>query len=371
MVDYTGKRVLVTGATGFVGGRLAEHLAFSRQADLTLLVRDWRKAVWASRLPARLVDGDVTEPDSLAKAMADCQIVFHCVGVGGDLETCMRINREGTLNVLKAAAAAGVERVVYLSSIAVHGPNPPDNADERAPFVRTGSPYGDSKVAAEEALASFIAKTPLPVVTLRPTFVWGLGSPWFTLWPIRQMREGNWQLVDEGKGSCHAVHVDNLVHAMLLAGLAPRVAGEAFLVTDNQEGTWGEFFLSYARMLGGIHLSSVSSARKRGSFIRWIKRITKRIHDGLSNRMPSSRLVGLPFRATRLMTRQMLRWCGTVPVFDDWDLIKYGRRGALNTRKATERLGYIPQITREEGMRMTEAWLRDQRLLPSRAGSEW
>src|SRR5260370_17270598 len=117
MVVYTGKRVGVSGATWFVGGRLDEHLSFSRQADLTLLIRDWRKAVWASRLRARLLDGDVTQPGSLGKAMAECQIVFHCVGVGGDLETCMRVNHEGTLNALKAAPPAASDRVVYLTSL--------------------------------------------------------------------------------------------------------------------------------------------------------------------------------------------------------------------------------------------------------------
>ena len=364
MVDEA-KPILVTGGTGFIGGRLAERLAFESPAEVRLLVRDWRHAVWASRLPARLMEADITKPESLTKAMEGCDVVFHCAGVGGDPETCRRINRDGTLHLLEAARAAGVRRIVYLSSIAVHGPNPPEDADESAPFVRTGNAYGDSKIDAEEVITSFTEKHPLGVVILRPTFVWGPRSAYFTIAPLQQILAGTWRLVDQGIGSCHALYVDNLVDAMLRAGSSPGVDGAAFLITDDQPCSWAEFFLAYARMAGVSALPSISSTGLKDRAVRHLDRALGGFYDFLDSHMPSFEPARFSCRAARLILRRLRRVLfGSSPGFSDWDLSKYARRGRLNTRKAKEQLGYVPRIARSEGMRLTELWLRDQRIIP-------
>jgi nucleoside-diphosphate-sugar epimerase len=367
MVNYAGKSVLITGATGFIGGRLAERLAFERGAQVRLLIRDWRHAVWASRLPAQFIEGDVTRPESLAEAMQDCAMVFHCVAVGGSAEECRRTNVEGTRNVLQAAHAAGVQRVVYVSSIAVHGPNPPENADETAPLVRTGSPYGDSKVEAEEVIAHFTRDHSLPVVIVRPTFVWGPRSWSFTIDPVKQIVAGTWQLVDQGRGTCHAVYVDNLTDALLAAGTTPGIEGEAFLITDEQPSTWGEFFCGYARMAGIKYMPSFPSKWLEKHSVRRLDRRLERIHAALYDRMPGIEPVRFSCRVICYFIRRYRRRVDPRTIFGDWDLIKYARVGRLNTRKARERLGYAPRITRAEGMRLTEQWLRDQRILSSNA----
>jgi nucleoside-diphosphate-sugar epimerase len=364
VVDYAKKSVLVTGATGFIGGRLAERLAFEQRADLRLLIRDWRHAVWASRLPVRLIEGDVTQSDSLVEAFRGCEVVFHCVGVGGDPELCRRVNVEGTLNILRAAHSAGVQRVVYLSSIAVHGPNPPDNAKETAPLVRTGSPYGDSKVEAEETITRFTREYPLPVVIVRPTFVWGPRSTSFTIEPVRQIMAGTWQLVDEGRGTCHAVYVDNLTDALLAAGSIPGIEGEAFLITDEQPCTWAEFFQHYSQMIGGNTVGSFPSKWLERHPVRRLDRKLDRIHAALYDRMPGLEPLRFSCRATCYLIRKYRKRVDVKTIFGDWDLIKYARVGRLDTRKARACLRYIPRITREEGMRLTEHWLRDQCILP-------
>jgi nucleoside-diphosphate-sugar epimerase len=358
MVDYSEKRVLVTGGTGLVGGRLAERLSFEHRAEVVILLRDWRRAVWASRVPAKMVEGDVTDPSSLTRAMDGCQVVFHCAM--GDLRT----NREGTRNVLEAAEAAGVRRVVHLSTVGVHGPNPPDNADESTPMKSVGDAYGDSKIAAEQVITDFTRTYRLGVVTLRPTFVWGPRSEGFTLEPIRQIRAGTWQLVDQGLGDCHAVYIDNLVDAILLAGVVPGIDGEAFLITDDQPGTWADFFMAYARMLGVASLPSISSKRIESHPLRRLERALTHVHDALGRRMPSLQPFRLGFRGGRYIIRKVRYLLGPIPIFRDWDLIKYGRRGGLNIAKAKERLGYSPRIPRAAGMRQVELWLRDQRLIP-------
>jgi nucleoside-diphosphate-sugar epimerase len=358
MVDYRAKRVLVTGGTGFIGGRLAERLAFEHGAEVVILLRDWRRAVWASRIPAKMVEGDVNDPSSLARAVNGCQVVFHCA------MSDLRTNRDGTRNVLEAAEAAGVARVVHLSTVGVHGPNPPDNADETTPLLSVGDEYGDSKIAAERVIADFRRTHLLGVVIVRPTFVWGPRSEGFTLEPIRQIRAGTWQLVDQGLGTCHAVYIDNLVDAILLAGVIGGIDGETFLITDDQPCTWGDFFMVYARMLGRNALPSVSSKKVTSHPLRRLERTLTRLHDALGRRMPSLQPFRLGFRGGRYIIRKVRRCLGPAPIFRDWDLIKYGRRGRLNISKAKERLGYSPRIPRALGMRQVELWLRDQNLIP-------
>lgn len=361
MVNYAGLEVLVTGATGFIGARLAERLAFETEASVRALVREVRKSVWLSRSPIELVIGDVTQKASLEKAMAGCDIVFHCVGIGGSAETCRAVNVEGTQNVLEAAQAAGVKRVVYLSSIAVYGPSLPDHADETASLVRTGAPYGDSKVEAEELISRFVLDHSLNVIVLQPTFVWGPRSEWFTVDPIRQMAKGTWQLVDEGRGTCHAVYVDNLVDAALLAGHRHSIkSGERFIITDDQPCTWGEFWLAHAKMIGKSSLPSFPSTKSTKHPIRILDRWLWKFRDWLGDHCPDTG----PFRYVVLAPRYVIRraaglWGGQT-IHSDWDLVKYGRVYNLSVEKARLTLGYVPRVSREQGMRETQQWMTDQ-----------
>ena len=360
MVGYSGRRILITGGTGFVGGRLAERLALEERAKVRVLVHDWSKAVWASRADVELVQGDIRDIDLVAQAMQGCEIVFHCVGVGGSPDNCRSINVEGTRNVLKAAVDAGVERVIHLSSIAVHGPNPPNNADERDEFRFTGSPYGDSKVMAEQVVWQFWQEKRLAVVVVRPTFVWGPRSAGFTVGPVNRMKLGRWYLVDSGRGACHAVYIDNLVDALLLAGSNPAAAGEAFLITDESRCTWAEFFGHYARMLDLKKVPSV-----RSGFARFTMPVADFINRALArfDYIPVHEPARILVRSLRWSLRVIAHWIFPHDSLDSWEVLKYARQGQLDTSKARTLLGYTPRFSLQEGMRETESWLRDQRII--------
>lgn len=362
MVSYNGRRVLITGATGFIGGRLAERLTFEHGARVRALVHDWQRAVWISRSDADLVHGDVTREETLFPAVEGCDIVFHCVGVGGSPELCWAVNVQGTLNLLRAAATRGVGTVIVLSSIAVHGPELPPRVDEATPLVRTGAPYADSKAAAEDAIAAFAREHSLRVVILRPTYVWGPRSDWYTIDPVRQIRRGTWRLVDGGQGSCHAVYIDNLVDAILLAGHGDAQGVEAFVISDDQPCTWREFFMEYARMVGARAIPSLSSTRAH-RLLRGVDRILGGVQTKLEVARPRSAPFHFFFRATRFGARRIRRLLGVSAPFSDWDILKYAQRFELDVSSAQSRLGYRPTISRAEGMALTENWLRDQRVV--------
>jgi nucleoside-diphosphate-sugar epimerase len=360
MVSFKELPVLVTGGTGFIGSRLAERLAVEEQAKVRVLVRDWRKAVWISRANVELVQGDVRDSDSVVRAMQGCQIVFHCAASAGTRDECISTNVDGTRNVLQCAAALSVDRVVCLSSVAVHGPTPPDNADEQDELRPTGDPYVDSKIAAEKVVWQFWHQHRFPVVVIRPAAVWGPRGESFTLWPLHRMKSGQWFLLDHGRGTCNAVYIDNLVDALLLAGLNESAVGEGFLITDGQPCSWAEFFGHYARMLGIGELRSTGllSARFTLLVIERLDRLLNKLKH-TPQREPARILVRAFRRGLKIIRRLPARFA----VFSSWEVAKYAHRGKLNVSKARRLLGYTPRLTLNEGMRETEIWLRDQRIL--------
>jgi dihydroflavonol-4-reductase len=150
--------VLVTGATGFIGLNLLDAVAADR--DVRTLVRPSSPT---ERLPAHVstVTGDLLEPGSLAAALSGVDSVVHLAAAVYDQTAMAPTNVEGTRHLLAAAADAGVEQFVFVSTIGAH-PAVPADAD---------SPYQQSKVAAEELL--FDRDHPFGVTTLYPTYIFG------------------------------------------------------------------------------------------------------------------------------------------------------------------------------------------------------
>jgi nucleoside-diphosphate-sugar epimerase len=339
---------------------LAERLALEEGAEVRVLLRDWRKATWISRADVELVQGDITNRDALLQAMRGCEIVFHCAAAFGSPDECMHTNVEGTRNVLECADVLSVKRLVYLSSVAVHGPTPPDNADEQDEFRPLGNGYADSKIAAEELIWRFHQRSSLPVAVIRAAPVWGPRGESFTVWPLRQMSAGEWFLVDRGRGTCNAVYIDNLVDALLLAGIRDTAIGQAFLITDDQPCSWEDFFGHYKRMLG------IRALPSRSRFVtRMALMLTARIDRLLEylRHTPEREPARTAVRGFRFGLRILRSVPGRCAIFSPWDIDKYAHQGRLNVSKARRLLGYQPRFTLQAGMRDTEMWLRDQRLI--------
>lgn len=164
--------LLLTGATGFVGSHVAAALA-AHPSPVRCTIRESSDTRWLDSLDVAMVVADVTDPEAVRTALEGVDVVIHGAGVtkAPDRDTYFRVNTEGTLVFAKAAAAAGVRRFIFISSLAARGPDPDGGGPPRERTDSPESAYGMSKLAAEERLSAF--REQMNVIVLRPGGVYG------------------------------------------------------------------------------------------------------------------------------------------------------------------------------------------------------
>ncbi len=332
-MQISDETILVTGATGFIGGRIARRLLTAERARVRVLARDPRKAEELAKLGAEVVQGDLGDMASLERGVEGVGAVIHAAAQVSSIprrETFFEANRRGTENVLWAASRARAARVVHLSSVAVFGLVRDGDITDRSPRATSGDPYSDSKYDAEVAVERYSRERGLPVTILRPSAVYGPGSTHWSVIPMKRIQKGKVFLIDEGQGLLNYVYIGNLVDAVVLALQKDAAAGEAFIVSDGAV-TWCEFLMAYARMAGITKkLPSVSPSRAKlwaygRNLLAFLRRETSRVP-----------VEALSFMTARAVYRETL---------------------------IEEKLGYRPQIDLPEGMRRAEAWFRETGLL--------
>lgn len=246
-------RIAITGATGFVGARLAERIVLDGQHDAVALIRRFSGPGLArlARLPVRLATADLSDETALRSALADCDAVVHCAyGTSGTPEERFRTTVEGTGTLLRAAAAAGARKLVHLSSTAVHGIPADGTIDETTPFAEPRTNYDRMKQAAEGVVAEWHRTTGFPVVVIRPPLIYGpFGRRW-TVRILEEIREGA-TLVEAGVGAANLVYVDNLVDLILAAVESDRGDGGTFVTVDPEPATWAQVYEGYRSLLPG------------------------------------------------------------------------------------------------------------------------
>jgi nucleoside-diphosphate-sugar epimerase len=360
---YSGKNVLVLGGTGFIGSRLAERLRIEEGANVRVLVHSWRNATWVSRSDIELIEGDICSEGSLLGALKNINIVFDCVEGG------YRVNVEGTKNLFNTIQKYNLKvKVVYLSSIAVFGPQPKSDVDSNEKYVYYKSnDYAISKIESEKIIKEYSEKHGIPYVIIRPTYVWGPNSQHFTIGPILQMKSNNFFLVNQGTGIANAVYVDNLVDAIIEAGTNKNAINKSFVITDDSGYTWGELFNYYGNFLGRkLRTLYYKSENKKISafeikhaifkhctrFIRELKVINSFVFKNKSSKIYKINNFLLN-RINNLIINKVL-------FYDEWDLNKFNNHNKIEIKKAKEILNYHPRFDLKEGMEITKKWLEIQ-----------
>ena len=342
-------RILVTGAGGFIGGRIVEVLHEVGLGSVRAGVRRWSSAARVGRLPVEIVQCDVNSADSVRSAMKGVSAVVHCAH--GDSAT----NVEGTRNVLEEAQRAGVARVVHLSTVSVYG-REEGSLTESSPWTPGSNPYGRSKVQTEEICAGY-SRRGLAITILRPTIVYG---PYSNIWTVefaQRLSMGEWFLPERyTQGTCNLVYVDDMVKAVLLSLENEKAIGQTFIVNGEERPTWNDYFhaLNDALGLPPLRPASAFRSRMKAGLMKPVRKSAKFV---LKRFQP---LVLRIYKRSNL-AKALMRHAETAikksPTGAEFDL--YSLCVSYEGQKAREILGYRPAFSMRDGVELSVAWLRD------------
>jgi nucleoside-diphosphate-sugar epimerase len=342
-----GKIVAVTGAGGFIGGRV---VALLRQQTGVAHVRAYARRPNGSGCETLRLD----DAKAVERALSGCHALVHCAFDFHDMTANVRIIR-----VLGPICAALGVRLVLLSSAAVYEPFPDGLFDEMAPSEPVGIPYSDTKISIEQEVIHQSRTGGLDVVILQPTLVYGPHCRQWTDTPARELLTGRVVLPDGGRGICNAVYVDDVAAAALAAIGANVASGERFIVSGADTVTWSGFFLALKAALGTGTVSVMPPSPAAPGRLRPARAPAVSPARTLMLRV-AARVIGPRTRSKLKFALRKMRAGGKeivhVPEGAKFDL--YRSIGIASTAKARRLLGWEPRITFDQGMEQTGDYLR-------------
>ena len=245
MTEIERGRVLVTGASGFVGSHVAEELASSGWR-VRCLVRPTSKRRWLTRADFEFALGDVNDLHGMPEALEGCDAVVHAAGLINALhpDEYFQVNAEGTLRLWMAAESHRVKRFVLISSLAAAGPGKGSELQDESARPHPVGAYGKSKLAAEKAVLT--TGGPVEAIVVRPPTVYGPRDAEI-LAMIRFAKQGWFPLV--GARRLSVVHVADLAEGVRLA-LEKGNPGSTYYLTDGEVHSLEAIGVAVGHVLG-------------------------------------------------------------------------------------------------------------------------
>jgi nucleoside-diphosphate-sugar epimerase len=324
--------ILVTGGNGFVGHHLVAALQERGDNVRVLALPDED----AARLEERCVEihrGDIRDPATLVAPMRGADGVLHLAAmmdVWRPFADYHAVNVAGTENVCRAALAAGVGRVVHMSSSSVYGMALGRSVHEGFPLIPFPDAYPRTKAAGDRLVYRMVIKHHLPAVIVRPDQIFGPGDALHFGRMAERSRSGTAVIVGAGANALPLVYVSDVVQGLLLALDNESAIGEAYNITNDRPLTQKQFLQAIAREVGGrpprVHLP-FGALYAAG----WL---AERVASLASSwRRPPITRLGVAFAGT-----------------DN----RYG------IAKARRQLGYAPRVDLDEGVRLTARWYSEK-----------
>jgi oxidoreductase len=325
--------VLVTGASGFLGGRLAEMLA-ARGQPVRILARRTADLSHLSDLSLQMVCGDLTDAAALAQAVRGVRVIYHCAACSTDwapAATYYAANVRGTQLLLAAAMGeADLERFVHVSTTDVYG-YPQQVCDEDGAMRDRGLPYNRTKLLGEQGVWQAQHEQGLPITIVRPATIYGPRGKAFVTDFEALLRQRLMLLVDGGGVRGGFIYVDNAAQAMMDAAAAPAARGRAYNLSDGTDATWRDYTGALAEALG-----------YRRPWLRL----------GFSAAMAAAYAMEAPYRALPLPGR---------PLLTRHAVYLLGRDQEFPASRARQEFGFAPQVSFKEGIARSAAWLKEHR----------
>jgi nucleoside-diphosphate-sugar epimerase len=320
--------ILITGGNGFVGRHVVDALQVRGDIVRVLAL----PGEDTHQLRARGVtvhEGDIRRPEALHAPMRGVDAVLHLAAmmdVWRPLEDYREVNVIGTENVCRTALAAGVRRLVHMSSSSVYGVALGRPADESFPLAPCPDPYPISKAEGDRLVQRMVRDHGLPAVILRPDQIFGPGDHLHFGRIAERVRARRSIVVGSGRNALPLVYVDDIVQALLLALDHDRAVGKTYNVSAGRPLTQRQFLQSIAEVLG------VPAPRVR---------------------VPYRLLYAAGYAAERLA---MLDRSGRRPPITRLGVAFLGADNRYTIDRARRELGYTPRVSVEDGVRIAAAW---------------
>lgn len=324
-------KALVTGVTGFTGGHLARRLRNTHGDTVRVLVRNAEQAQAFRAEGFDIAIGDLTDEASLRAACDGMEVVYNIAALyrtaGLPSSTYRSVNALGVAAVVRAAAAAGVRRVVHCSTVGVHGDIETPPAGEDAP-LKPGDVYQETKLEGEQLGRDAAAAAGIELVIARPTGIYGPGDRRL-LKLFGGVARGRFLLLGDGQIFYHLTYVEDLCDGFRLCATVPGAAGRTYILAGAEVTTLRELITITASVAG----------------------VTPRL----------LRLPVWPVWIAGAVCEALCAPFGISPPLYRRRVDFFTKSRAFDITRAQRELGFAPAVTLRDGIGRTLEWYRAQR----------
>lgn len=324
MAQRKPKKVLITGANGFIGNMLMAHY---RAQGIPVVGVD------LSGNGLDISQGDIGQPETISQLLQDCDVVVHTAALVSNSiadADMWRVNVQATANLVAAAEKYKVRRFVQISSIVAYGNSAEGELDETQPVHADGGSYVLTKLASEHTVLTATANSAMELVIIRPGDVYGPGSrPWVIL-PIEAINKGQFMLPAKGEGFFRPIYIDDLIRGIALAVSTKEASGEIFNLSCEGYITTKEFFSHH--------------------------------YSWMNKRGPLAVSTGLALFAAAAATK-IANLTGGVNEASTATVVQLCTKSWFSIAKAEKILGWKPEMPFDEGMQRSKTWAQQQGLI--------
>jgi 2-alkyl-3-oxoalkanoate reductase len=324
--------ILVTGANGLLGRHVVTMLQ-ARGDDVRALVLPAEDATWLEARRVAVFRGDLRSPETLAAPLRGADALLNLAGMMGawcSMQAYYDVNVTGVEGLCRAALAAGVGRVVHISSWRVYGNDVGTPCREDFPMRPLREPYSVTKVQGETVVQRLIAEEGLPAVIIRPGTFFGPGDRLHFGQLADRLRSGVSLIIGSGRNAVPFVYVTDVAQGVVLALDTERAVGQAYNITTDEVMTQDELLRAVADEVGAKPPS---------------------IH------VPYHVLYAAAYAAEQVA---MLPGYRRHPLVTRMGVTVFGADNRHSIDKARTELAYVPRVPLRDGVRLAGEWYRHQ-----------